>query len=162
MSILSMIENLESEYTIYSDDSLTFTLRLEIIKEFRKDIKEFFRLVLQVREHLQFIEDRCDLTDLGNSGYIKKYVSDFSSVAGSCRGFSHSGCELIKWTEELFGQRYSEEDFEEDFERAFPIKDIEIVEKELSSHYLVNKIKADKELALYLLTEAENFEQNKK
>ena len=157
MSILSMIENLESEYTIYSDDSLTFTLRLEIIKEFRKDLKEFFRLVLQVREHLQFIEDRCDLTYLGRSEYIKKYVFDFSSVAGSCRGFSHSGCDLIEWTEALFGLRYFEEDFEEDFERAFPISDIEIVEKELSTNYLVDKILADKELALYLLKEAENF-----
>lgn len=157
MSILTMLENLESDYTIYSNDSLTFTLRLEIIKEFRKELKEFFRLVLQVREHLQFIEDRCDLTDLGNSGYIKKYVSDFSSVAGSCRGFSHSGCELIKWTEDLFGQKYFEEDFEEDFEKAFPISDIEIIEKELSANYLVDKILADKELALYLLKEAENF-----
>lgn len=157
MSILSMIENLESEYTIYSDDSLTFTLRLEIIKEFRTELKEFFRLVLQVREHLQFIEDQCDYTDLGRSVYIKKYVSDFAKVAGSCRGFSHSGCELIKWTEKLFGQEYFSEYFEEDFERAFPIKDIEIVEKELSAQYLVNKILADKELALYLLKEAENF-----
>ncbi len=56
MSILTMLENLESDYTIYSNDSLTFTLRLEIIKEFRTELKEFFRLVLQVRQHLQFIK----------------------------------------------------------------------------------------------------------
>lgn len=158
MSILTMLENLESDYTIYSNDSLTFTLRLEVVKEFRTELKEFFRLVLQVREHLQFIEDRCDLSVLGRSEYIKKYVSDFAKVVGSCRFLpQHRGCELIKWSEDLFGERYFEECFEEDFEKAFPIKDIEIVEKELSAQYLVNKILADKELALYLLKEAENF-----
>ena len=157
MSILTMLENLESAYTIYSDDSLPFTLRLEVVKEFRTELKEFFRLVLQVREHLQEIEHRCDYSELGNSGYIKKYVSDFTSVAGSCLGSIHRGCELIKWTEKLFGQEYFSEYFEEDFETKFPIKDIEIVEKELSANYLVDKILADKELALYLLKEAENF-----
>ncbi len=64
---------------------------------------------------------------------------------------------MIKWSEDLFGERYFEECFEEDFEKAFPISDIEIVEKELSAQYLVDKILADKELALYLLKEAENF-----
>jgi hypothetical protein len=157
MSVLTMLGDLESEYTIHSDDSIPFTLRLEVIKEFRTELKEFFKLLLEVKNHLQFIEDHCDISYLGSSNYISKYVGDFTEVVGSTKGRELlDGCELIQWADGMFIWS-DDKSFEEAFEEAFPIKAIEIVEKELSANYLVDKILADKELALYLLSETENF-----
>ena len=156
MDIQEMLEDLEKQYTIYTDESLPFRLRLEVIKEFRTELKSFFKLVLEIKSHLASLEDKCEFTDLGKSEYLRNFVEDFTDVVGTCLGRPCDPYDSILWHENLFHNNQIDTD-DESFEESFPLQDIEELELALDTHDLANEILANKELALYLLNETENF-----